>query len=117
MRKPVGRAYNRDVSWRKACRKKKLSDQWMLCGNYGRSWYDNLHQYSKGKIHCSCGMCSRYTKTNNKGRHRKVYGNYAPSYNPPLRDKRRLAQMDDEEADLLIPDEWYYFLLELYDLI
>lgn len=22
-------------------------------------WYDNLHQYSKNKIHCSCWMCNR----------------------------------------------------------
>ena len=28
-------------------------------------WYDNLHQYSKNKIHCSCPMCS--AKTRNKG--------------------------------------------------
>lgn len=21
-------------------------------------WYDNLHQYSKNKIHCSCPMCN-----------------------------------------------------------
>ena len=20
-------------------------------------WYNNLHEYSKNKIHCSCGMC------------------------------------------------------------
>ena len=28
--------------------------------NYDASpWYDNLHQYSKNKIHCSCWMCNR----------------------------------------------------------
>ena len=31
-------------------------------GKYGM--YDNLHQYSKNKIHCSCPICS--AKTNNK---------------------------------------------------
>lgn len=25
--------------------------------NYGFEYYDNLHQYSKNKIHCSCPMC------------------------------------------------------------
>jgi hypothetical protein len=36
----------------------------------GEEYYDNLHQYSKNKIHCSDG----YTKkTNNRGRN-KYYG-------------------------------------------
>ena len=29
-------------------------------------WYDNLHEYSKGKIHCSCPACSGVSKTNSK---------------------------------------------------
>lgn len=101
--KPHGRAYNRDVSYRKAKHKKYISDNWLLSGSWGQIWgrpyYDNLHEYSKNKVHCSCGMCSRYTKTNNKGRRRRVHGNYAPSYNPPMRDKRRLAQMDEDEQE------------------
>ena len=36
-----------------------------------QEYYDNLHQYSKNKIHCSCPMCTQ--KTNNRGR-RKWYG-------------------------------------------
>ena len=36
----------------KALRKKNISEH-----NYGFGWYDNLHHYSKNKIHCSCGMC------------------------------------------------------------
>ena len=24
----------------------------------GHLWYDNIHQYSKNKIHCSCLMCA-----------------------------------------------------------
>ena len=27
------------------------------------TWYDNLHQYSKNKIFCSCPMCSVKTNT------------------------------------------------------
>ena len=49
-------AYNRDVSIRKALRKRRISRE-----IYGYSWankeweyYDNLHQFSKNKIHCSC---------------------------------------------------------------
>ena len=36
-----------------------------------QEYYDNLPQYSKNKIHCSCPMCAK--KTNNRGRH-KYYG-------------------------------------------
>ena len=50
--KPRSRAYNRDVSRRKALRKKRISDNfWPHASNY--PYYDNLHQYSKNKIHCS----------------------------------------------------------------
>ena len=24
---------------------------------YGMDWYNNLHQYSDNKIHCSCNLC------------------------------------------------------------
>lgn len=57
-----GRAYNRHMSWTKAIRKKRISDSWMWGTNH--PWYDNLHQYSKNKIHCSCTMCR--AKTNSK---------------------------------------------------
>lgn len=53
----------RDSSWKKqrrrkkdyskACRKRSISRQIHV----NSEWYDNLHQYSKNKIHCSCGMC------------------------------------------------------------
>ena len=60
-----GIAYNRDVSKRKAIRKKKLSDSWL----HGSSWYDNLHQYSKNKIHCSCNICSCKTNQHHECSH------------------------------------------------
>lgn len=62
-----------------------------------RGMYDNLHQYSKNKIHCSCPMCS--AKTRNKGSRRKRK-NYAPSINYGLMDKRRQMAMDADEASL-----------------
>lgn len=85
------RAEKRHNDWKKAIRKKKIINA------YGWDYYDNLHQYSKNKIHCSCGMCSRYNKTNNKGHRRKIPGNYAPSYNPSIRDKR----IDEHVNELL----------------
>lgn len=28
-------------------------------------WYDNIHQYSKNKIHCSCPLCKSRSGENN----------------------------------------------------
>lgn len=36
-----------------------------------RSYYDNLHQYSKNKIYCSCPMCAAKTNT-------KIYKSKGP---------------------------------------
>lgn len=46
----------------KALRKRSIAHSYALFVYTG--WYDNLHQYSKNKIHCSCPMCA--AKTNNK---------------------------------------------------
>ena len=46
------KALRRHNSISKALRKKNISSK-----AYGFDWYNNLHQYSKNKIHCSCGMC------------------------------------------------------------
>lgn len=43
---------------------KALRKQNICLKEYGFEYYDNLHQYSKNKIHCSCSLCS--AKTNNK---------------------------------------------------
>ena len=87
------KAEKRHNDWKKAIRKKKIINA------YGWDYYDNLHQYSKNKIHCSCGMCSRYRKTNNRGRKRKIPGNYAPSKNWSESDRRRLDEMEDQLLD------------------
>lgn len=52
---------NRHNSWRKAIRKRNI-DRNVHQG--GGDWYSNLHQYSKGKIHCSCKLCSAKTRKN-----------------------------------------------------
>ena len=71
MNKSRSRAYNRDVSKRKALRKKRITEEVYYDGKE-HPYYNNLHQYSKNKIHCSCPMCS--PKTRNKGRrNRKNY--------------------------------------------
>ena len=59
-------------------------------------WYNNLHQYSKNKIHCSCPICS--AKTRNKGKRRKNKP-YAPAINYTMMDKRRQMAMDYDEQN------------------
>lgn len=85
--------YNRDVSFRKAMRKKRISDNYWSSRDH--SYYDNLHQYSKNKIHCSCSMCSR--KTRNKGKRRYKAGNYSRSLCYKASDLRKLISMDEKE--------------------
>lgn len=92
--KPRSRAYNRDVSRRKALRKKRISDNfWPHASNY--PYYDNLHQYSKNKIHCSCPMCSQ--KTKNKGK--RARKNYNPTHNYKASDLRKKIAMDLQEEE------------------
>lgn len=94
MRKPLSSAYNRDISRRKAERKKRISDNFFYDG---RSWYPYLGYYRKGKIHCSCGMCTH--KTRNKGSRRLIHGNYAPSINYKHSDMIRQMKMDESERE------------------
>lgn len=99
MNKRNSSAYNRDVSRRKALRKRRIAREvyhtW--ANSLGDEWeyYNNLHQYSKNKIHCSCPNCS--PKTRNKGRRDRK--NYMRSLNYKASDLRRQISMDDEELE------------------
>ena len=53
------RALRRHNDVRKALRKRNISKN-----NYGFDWYNNLHEYSKNKIHCSCALCAFRSKLN-----------------------------------------------------
>lgn len=70
-------AFNRMMMWKKALRKKRMSEHDPYMKEH--PMYDNLHQYSKNSIHCSCPDCS--AKTRNKGKRRYKSGNYDPSIN------------------------------------
>ena len=89
------RAERRHNNVRKAERKKRIARE---VYPHEKEWdyYDNLHQYSKNKIHCSCPMCS--AKTTNK-RAKKVF--YAPSWNPTMTDLRKEMAMDEDELEYL----------------
>lgn len=81
------RAERRHNDWAKAVRKRKK------IRTYGFDWYDNLHEYSKNKIHCSCMMCRSKT--------RGLYTT-GPKDNWPFRDLRQFDRMkqtlDDYES-------------------
>ena len=81
-------AERRHNDWTKAIRKMKICKEI----NHGYGFYDNLHQYSKNKIHCSCPMCSMKTKGmafgSEKGRHK--------GYNYSIKDLKRYEEMIDE---------------------
>ena len=103
-----GRAWRRYKDYTKAKRKREIDihcNWWPIKYksffnyeflNNRKGMYDNLHQYSKNKIHCSCPMCS--AKTRNKG-HRRKRKNYAPAINYTMMDLRRQMVMDESERD------------------
>ncbi len=77
----------RHNDWMKALHKRdivhnvyKLSD-----------WYDNLHQYSKNKVHCSCPMCRGKTKN------KQVAG---PAELWPMHDAKQFTDMDQQVKEL-----------------
>lgn len=86
------RAERRHYDWIKAIRKKKLSDAWLE----GHHYYNNLHEYSKNKIHCSCAICSN--KTDNKGRHKSwESGSKNWKHSDMQKIERLESQLNDEE--------------------
>ena len=85
------RAERRHNDVRKALRKRKIVKE-VYYSFTNSEWYDNLHQYSKNKIHCSCPMCS--TKTKNKGKRRAK--DYSKSFNPTRSMQRRIDEMNYE---------------------
>ena len=93
MNKNNSRAYNRDVSKRKAMRKKRIAKE-VYRENPEHPYYDNLHQYSKNKIHCSCPCCS--SKTRNKGDRRNKSGNYMRHLNYKISELKEHISMDEE---------------------
>lgn len=93
MNKRNSSAYNRDVSRRKALRKRRIARE--IYPYMDRDYYDNLHQFSKNKIHCDCPMCS--PKTRNKGRRDRK--NYQRALNYKASELKRQISMDDEELE------------------
>ena len=88
------RAYDRAKSHSKALRKyhidkDRAAGRWTL-------WYNNLHSYDKGKIHCDCSLCR--AKTNNKGRSSPQ--GWDKSTNWSIADKRKLDDLKNQVEEL-----------------
>ena len=91
MRTRAERRYNDII---KALRKREITRN-KYHTIYDTEYYDNLHQYSKNKIHCSCPMCS--FKTNNHGRN-KWYGKGSKNWKHS--DLVKLAKLDINLVDI-----------------
>ena len=79
-------AEKRHNDWIKAIRKRRIIRQ------YGFDYYDNLHQYSKNKIHCSCPMCRAKT-----GKRKMVFGEGGKNWS--IADEKRIEEMNDQILD------------------
>lgn len=75
----------------KAIRKRNIVKEVYPRDDPSWEYYNNLHQYSKNKIHCSCPLCS------SKTRMKKSRGRI---YNPPISQLRRMDEMDYETKEL-----------------
>ena len=75
-------AEKRHNDWTKAIRKRRIIRQ------YGFDYYDNLHQYSKNKIHCSCPLCRAKT-----AKRKQVWGG---GKNWSLADRRKIEEMNEQ---------------------
>ncbi len=86
-----GKAWRRHKDYSKAKRKKDIDYSINAGSIYFHPWYNNLHQYSDNKIHCSCPMCR--DKSKNKG----AAAMYSGTSNPTMMDlRRRRLSMDDD---------------------
>ena len=84
----MNRAQRRHNNWTKAIRKRKISQEvYSHPFDSDWEWYNNLHQYSKNKIHCSCPICR--TKRKDKDR-------YGKTFSPTISEQRRIDKMNYE---------------------
>ena len=77
------------MSYLKALRKQRIDKE-----RSGQRWplyYNNLHQYSKNKIHCSCPMCQ--AKTNGKNSWS------GPSKNWKISDRRKIESLNESQEE------------------
>lgn len=86
---------SRKNNWKYAIRSYRL-----LRAKWGLKFlkhFKPLHYYSKTKPEI---YYQRTNKTNNKGKHRNAYGNYNPSKNWSVADKRKIQDGEDQIKEL-----------------
>ena len=91
------RGYYRDERKRHIERKKRMIHEWNDYWNYK---YEG--QLSKGKIRCSCGLCT--AKTRNNGKRRYLHANYAPNINWSCSDLKKIESLESQLEDEYEPD-------------
>ena len=82
-------ARNREISYRKALRKRRIAREIYSYGNYICEYYDNLHQYSKNKIHCSCWTYCNWYRFEHSDKHRYKFSDY-----------RKIFKMLEQEKEI-----------------
>ena len=80
-------AEKRHNDWKKAIRKRRITRSW----GWKEDYYDNLHQYSKNKIHCSCPFCRAKT-----AKKKQVWSG---GKNWSIADEKRIEEMQDQILD------------------
>lgn len=89
------RGYYREQRNKHIRRKKRIIH---MLNDYWHFEYEGV--LSKGKIHCSCGMCMGKTRNKNYSR-RHIHGNYAPSINYKPSDLRKIQSMNEQLIDFI----------------
>lgn len=86
------RAERRHNDWTKAIRKRKISQE-VYYHSPGSYWeyYDNLHQYSKNKIHCSCPICRAKRKDKDR---------YGKTFSPTASEQRKVDKMNYDTKEI-----------------
>lgn len=79
-------AQRRKNEWKFAARNKKISE---IIGYEEKP----LHYYAKNAPEF---YLYRSNKTNNKGKHRKAYGNYYPSKNWSITDQKKIDSLNEQ---------------------
>ena len=87
------RAERRHNSAKKAIRKQKITKE-VYSKDENWNYYNNLHQYSKNKIHCSCYICSCKTRDKKK------------KYSPTNRERRKLDEMNYEIKEMGVLNDY-----------
>ena len=97
----TNRGYLREQDYLHAIRRRRKDRE--LTRGLWNDWYNNLHQYSKNKIHCSCGLCS--CKTNGSRARRHGVHTDEPAENWPIRDKKQLDNQKEQLEELETEDD------------